>query len=183
LEITMPRKFVGMLAAAFAALSLSACVVSQTPLITDAKPLLGQQFEVHLYEDFVDNKASDVHASVYQWKDGQYVRANGLARDVKRFVAEPLTGNDFVIQSTDNQGTTYLYWIGRRLTPGVYLVFGIDEIDADDVTQKAICGSDRPDGMCSITTREELWTMARAAAAKPPQNSALGVVLSKPTSF
>ena len=177
------RKLFRTVAAAIAALSLSACVGSENPLITDAKPLLGQQFEVHLYESFVDNKASDFHASIYQWKDGQYVRLSGLARDVKRFVAEPLAGGDFVIQSSGDQDKNYLYWIGRRLTPGVYLVFGVDEMDADDVTRKAICGGDRPDGVCRVTTHEQLLTMARATAAKPPRNPALGVVLSRPTSF
>ena len=62
--------FARLICAVIAALSFSACVQSQTPLITDAQPLLGQQFEVHLYEDFVDNKASSVHTAVYQWKDG-----------------------------------------------------------------------------------------------------------------
>jgi hypothetical protein len=179
----MLRNLFSILGAIFAALSLSACVESQAPLISNAKPLLGEQFEVHLYEDFVDNKASDVHSSIYRWKDGEYVRANGLARDAKRFVAEPLANNDFVIQSSDDQGTTYLYWIGRRLTPGVYLIFGIDEADADDATRKAICAKGQPDGMCRVITREQLWTMARATVAQPPKNPALGVVLSKPTSF
>ena len=58
-----------------AALVLSGCVESQTPLITDARPLLGQQFEVHLYEDFVDGKATDFHTANYRWHDGQYMRA------------------------------------------------------------------------------------------------------------
>ena len=50
----MSRTVFGKLAvAAIAALFLSGCVQSQTPLITDAQPLLGKQFEVHLYEDFV----------------------------------------------------------------------------------------------------------------------------------
>jgi hypothetical protein len=179
----MSRTVFGKLAvAAIAALSLSACVQSQAPLITDAQPLLGQQFEVHLYEDFVDNKASGVHASTYQWKDGQYVRASGLAQDAKRFVAQPLAGNDFVIQSSDGSGKTFLYWIGRRLTPGVYQIFGINEMDADEATRKAICG-DRSGDVCWITSREQLITMARATAAKPPHNAALGVVLSRPTSF
>src|SRR4051812_41014240 len=88
--------------AALAAISLAACVESHGPLIENAQPLLGPQFEVHLYEDFVDNKASSVHASVYQWKNGQYGRANGLARDAKSFVAQALAGNDFLLQSTDD---------------------------------------------------------------------------------
>ena len=179
----MSRTVFGRLAvAAIAALSLSACVQSQTPLITDSQPLLGQQFEVHLYEDFVDNKASGVHASVYQWKDGQYVRASGFAQDAKRFVAQPLAGNDFIIQSSDENGKIFLYWIGRRLTPGVYQIFGIDEMDADEATRKKICG-ERSDSICSVTSRDQLLTMARATAAKPPSNAALGVVLSRPASF
>jgi hypothetical protein len=179
----MSRTVLGKLTvAAIAALLLSACVQSQTPLITDAQPLLGQQFEVHLYEDFVDNKASGVHASTYQWRDGQYVRASGLAQDAKRFVAQPLAGNDFVIQSSDENGRVFLYWLGRRLTPGVYQIFGINEMDADEATRKAIC-SDRSVDICWVATRDQLLTLARATAAKPPRNAALGVVLSRPASF
>ncbi len=37
-------------AATATALALSGCVESQAPLIADARPLLGQRFEVHLYE-------------------------------------------------------------------------------------------------------------------------------------
>jgi hypothetical protein len=168
--------------AAIAGLFLSACVQSQAPLIADAQPLLGQQFEVHLYEDFVDNKASGVHASTYQWKDGQYVRASGLAQDAKRFVAVPLAGSDFIIQSSDENGRVFVYWLGRRLTPGVYQIFGINEMDDDEATRKAICG-DRSADICWVTTRDQLLTLARATAAKPPRNTALGVVLSKPASF
>ena len=77
----MSRTFFGKFAVVgIATLLLSACIQSKAPLITDAQPLLGQQFEVHLYEDFVDNKASGLHASAYQWKDDQYVRLSGLAR-------------------------------------------------------------------------------------------------------
>jgi hypothetical protein len=174
----MSRNLFEALGIILAALALSACVESQAPLITDAKPLLGQQFAVHLYEDFVDNKASDVHASVYQWMDGQYVRAYGLASDAKRFVAEPLAGNDFLIQSTDEKRQAYLYWIGRRLTPGVYLIFGVEQADADEATRKAIC-ADPASSICQVTTRDQLLTLARASAAKPPRSPALGVVLGK----
>ena len=169
--------------AVLAAISLAACVESQAPLLENAQPLLGQQFEVHLYEEFVDNKASAVHASVYQWKDGQYVRANGLARDAKSFVAQPLAGNDFLIQSTDASRNTYLYWIGRKLSPGVYLIFAIDEMDTDQDSRTAVCGSDHSDGICNVKTREQLIRLAHATAAKPPRNAALGVVLSRPAAF
>lgn len=129
----MGRNFLGRIAlAVISALSLTGCVESQAPLITDAQPLLGQQFGVHLYEEFVDNKAGDVHSSAYWWKDGQYVRAYGLARDAKRFVAQPLDGNDFLLQSNDEGRGAYLYWVARKVSPGVYLIFGVDEMAVDE---------------------------------------------------
>lgn len=180
----MTRKFLGRLAAAaIVALALSACVESRTPLVTKAQPVLGQQFEVHLYEDFVDNKASGMHAAVYRWQDDQYIRVSGLARDARRFVAQPLADNDFLIQSSDESNGAYLYWIGRKLAPGVYLVFGVDENDADETTRKEICGADRSDGVCWVSARDELIMLARATAAKPPKKAALGVVMSRPAAF
>ncbi len=178
----MSRKFFRIVTAIIAALTLSACVESQTPLITDAKPLLGMHFIVNLYEDFADNKAGNVHSSVYQWKNGQYIRAYGQARDAKRFVAEPLSDSDFVIQSSDEQNKRYVYWIGRRLTPGIYSIVGIEELDANDATRKAVCG-DRADGICEVTTRDQLLTLARATAAKPLRNPAIAVVLNAGASF
>ena len=167
-----------MAAAATAALALSACVESQVPLLTDARPLLGQQFEVHLYENFVDGKASDFHRSVYQWKGGEYVGSSGLARDAKRFDAQPLAANDFLLQSTDSTNS-FNYWIGRKLAVGVYLVFPLDETDADDATRTAVCGKDLPEGICRVKTYDQLVTMAHATVAKPVRNAALGVVLIK----
>jgi hypothetical protein len=169
----------GLAAAVTAALALSACVESQVPLITDTRPLLGQQFEVHLYETFIDGKATDFHTSSYYWKDGQYVRGSGLARDAKRFVAQPLAANDFLLQSTDDSAKIFNYWIGRKLAVGVYMIFPVDETDADDATRTAVCGKDQPEGICRVGAYDQLVTMARATAAKPVQISALGVVLTK----
>ena len=74
---------------------------------------------MHLYETFVDGKAGDFHTSTYYWKDGQYVRGSGLARDAKRFVAQSLAANDFLLQSTDDSAKLFYYWIGRKLAVGV----------------------------------------------------------------
>jgi hypothetical protein len=169
---------IGLTVAVTAALSLSACVESQVPLLTDAQPLLGQQFEVHLYENFVDGKAGDFHVSVYQWKDGEYLGSRGLGRDAKRFVAQPLAANDFLLQSTDSTNL-FDYWIGRKLAVGVYLIIPLDETDADDATRAAACGKDQPEGICQVATYDQLLKMARATAAKPVRNAALGVVLTR----
>lgn len=180
----MSRKLFSQLAAVtIAALTLSACVESRVPFVTNAQPLLGQQFEVHLYEDFVDNKANATHAAVYQWKEGQYVRVSGLSRDAKGFAAQALAGNDFLLQSSYESSGAYVYWIGRKFAPGVYLIFGVDENDTDEATRNAICGVDRPQGVCRVSARDELMTLARATAAKPPKKAALAVVLNRPAGF
>ena len=67
----------------FIALDLSACVESRAPLLAQAQATAGQQFELNFYEDFKDGKAQEFHAAIYRWNDGRYVRAGGLARDVR----------------------------------------------------------------------------------------------------
>lgn len=177
------RSLVKLTLAFISALSLTACVESQAPLIDDARPLLGQQFGVHLYEEFVDNKAGDVHSSVYWWKDGEYVRAYGLARDARRFVAQPLEGNDFLLQSSDEGRGVYLYWVARKLSPGVYLLFAVDETAVDEPDRGVLCGTAVTDGICRIQTRDQLIALARATAARPPKATALAVVVGKPPAF
>jgi hypothetical protein len=183
-ELAMRRKLLSKFAVAiFASLSLAACVESRAPIITDAEPLLGQQFGVHLYEEFADKRAGDVHSSAYWWKDGQYVRTYGLARDAKQFVAQPLEGDDFLLQSSNDGQGTYHYWLARKLHTGVYLIFDLDETALDEATRRSVCGTNGIDGICLITTREQLLTVARATAAGPRKPAALGVIVGKPPAF
>ena len=141
-----PLRRIGLAVAGATMLSLSACVESQIPLLTDTQPLLGQQFEVHLYENFVDGKAIDFHTAIYRWKDGRYVRGSGLARDVTSFAVKLLEGNDFIIQGTNEAERLFNYWIGRRLIYGAYLIFALDETDVDAAIRNAICAKDQPGG-------------------------------------
>jgi hypothetical protein len=165
-------------ACAIVTMLLAGCVESSKPLITNARPLIGERFEVHLYENFVENKASYFHTAVYQWRDGQYLRASGLANDAKRFAAEPLAGSDFILQSTDDEGKRFVFWIGRKLSDGVYLIFALNAEDADEATRTANCSKETTD-LCRIATHEHLVAMARAAAAKPVRDAALAVLVSK----
>lgn len=181
------RKIGLAITAVSATLILSGCVESDKPLLTDAKPLLGQQFVVHLYESFVDKKAEAFHSAVYRWKDGEYVRESGLARDVRRFVALSISSEDFIIQGTgDNEKLkgvanreVFDYWIGRRLVDGVYLIFAVNETDVDDSTRVAMCGQANPPGICHIQSYDQLVVLARATAARPVRESAVGVILAK----
>jgi hypothetical protein len=183
LEHHMPRIFrflprTALVLLASAALTLTACVESGAPIVRNAKPLLGQQFNVHLYDDFTDGKPKNFHAAAYRWTDGEYIRASGLGSDAKRFTAEPLAGSDFVIQSTDEHGKRFVFWIGRKLHDGAYLIFPLNVADADDATRKSVCGAEHVE-VCRISTHEQLVVMARATAAKPPRDQVLSVVLAK----
>ena len=171
----LPRATLTVLTSA--ALALTACVELDAPLISNAKPLLGQEFRVHLYDDFSEGKPKDFHAAAYRWVNGEYVRASGLGSDAKRFVAEPVAAKDFVIQSTDENSKRFVFWIGRKLHDGAYLVFPLDMADADDATRKRVCG-DQVD-VCRISSHEQLLVMARATAAKQPSDPVLSIVLAK----
>jgi hypothetical protein len=53
--------------AGFAAVVSAGCVQSERQLITDAKPLMGESFEAHFFENFVDGKASVARPDI--WPD------------------------------------------------------------------------------------------------------------------
>jgi hypothetical protein len=157
--------------------NLTACVESETSLLKNAQPFLGQRFEVHLYEDLVEGKAGNFHGANYSWSDGRYVRAAQIAGHILSFVAIPLEGNDYIVETTDGPGELFDYWIGRKLIDGVYLLFRIDETDADSDVRNVACVKNLPQGICLIETYDHLIELARATAAKPVHNPALGVIV------
>jgi hypothetical protein len=98
-----------------AAVLLSACVQSKTPLLTATKPLLGDQFQLNRYEDFTDGKADSVKLSVFRWNGTRYAFVSG-ASDVKSFVAEPLDADTFLLEAGDDK--VYAYLLARKLAEG-----------------------------------------------------------------
>jgi hypothetical protein len=157
---------------------LSACVVSQEPLLTDSQPLLGRQFEAHLYEDFQNAKAGDFHVATYRWEDGRYVRASGSAQDAANFVVRELSGDDFIIQNSSGSEKAFTYWVGRRVIPGVYLMVPINENDVDAAVQSTACAKEKAvEGVCRVETYDHLVTLALGTASKPLRDPALAVIL------
>ncbi len=58
------------------------------------------------------------------------------------------------------------YGIARKLADGTYLLFAVDEDDADEATRAKFC--DKGAGTaCRVATREAVLAFARASAAKP----------------
>lgn len=157
---------------------LPGCLMSREPLLTDALPSLGGQFEVHLYEDFQNAKAGDFHVATYRWEDGRYVRSSGSARDAVNFAVRELGGDDFIIQSSSGPEKVFNYWIGRRVIPGVYLMVPIDENDVDAAIRSTACAKEKPAyEICRVETYDHLVMLARGTASKPLRDPALGVIL------
>ena len=99
--------------------------------MTVAETASREQFKVHLYEDFTGGKRG-TSCRFLPLRDTVSIFAQVFSvSDSRRFVAEPLAGSDFVIESTDEQGKRFVFWIGRKLHDGAYLVFPLDIADAD----------------------------------------------------
>jgi len=68
------------------------------------------------------------------------------------------------------------YAIARKLADGTYLLFAVDEGDADEAMRNNTCGTNFHVG-CHVTTREEVLAFARATAAKRHSTGGLALLM------
>ncbi|MGZ3324340.1 MAG: hypothetical protein ACXU9C_25655 [Xanthobacteraceae bacterium] len=157
----------------FAALVLSACVQSKKPLLAGSKPLLGAQFQLNLYQDFIEGKALSIKTSVFRWNDTHYSLVSGDSSGEKYFVIHPFDGNDFLIEATYEDDNVYL--LARKQAKGTYRIQPIDQNNVDEATRIRTCVTRNPI-ICIIQTRQQLDTFVRAAAAKTGGYITVGVI-------
>jgi hypothetical protein len=157
--------------------SVSACVVSEKPLLQNSKPTLGPRFTVQLFRKFSDGRAHDLKTSIFEWKEGVYVNTGGSTMDLPRFVAQPLS-DDFIIQSFNGDKKLFTYWIGRKITSGAYLVVAMNEDALPSERRDAVCQEGSPSGFCVIDTAEQLGEVARATAKAPIKNAEVAIIVS-----
>jgi hypothetical protein len=162
--------------AALCALSLSGCIDSADPILSDAQPVLGPRLKLQLYS-LRDGHALDPERASFAWNGNLYVRSGGGMKDISSFTVHPFEAGDFIIQSTPLRHPDHAeYALMRKLAEGVYQVVAIDEDDADEPTRAAQCK--HPGGTaCRIETREQLFTFARATAAKRKTDGGLAIRL------
>jgi hypothetical protein len=156
-----------------AAVMLSACVQSKTPLLTATKPLLGDQFQLNRYEDFTDGKADSVKLSVFRWNGTRYAYVSGSSSDVKSFVAEPLDADTFLLEASDDK--VYAYLLARKLAEGTYRILPVDEKYLDAATQTKNCVTQDRE-TCVVATRQQLDTFVKASIGKTIAYTMLAVV-------
>lgn len=157
--ITLARGVLALLAAGM----LGACVQSKTPILTDTKPVLGQDFQLNLFEDFTEGKAISAKISVFRWNGSRYAYVSGNSSDVKYIVAEALDADTFLIEASDDK--VYAYLLGRKLTDGTYRISPVDEKYLDKATQTRSCVTQNSE-TCTVATRAQLDTFVRASLGK-----------------
>ncbi len=172
----MKSLFVRAAFVAFCGLALSGCIDSAAPILADAQPVLGEHLRLQLYS-LRDGHAHDPERARFKWDGQHYVRAGGGMKDVANFTLHPFEGGDFILQSVSTEHPEHVeYALMRTLAEGVYQVVAIDEDDADAAARAADCK--HPGGAaCRIETRDQLFTFARATAAKRKADGGLAIRL------
>jgi hypothetical protein len=146
-----------------AGLLLTACVQSETPLLSGTKPVLGDQFQLNLFDDFTDGKADTVRTAVFRWNASRYVLTSGDLLDIKYLVAQPLDDNNSLIQIGNDK--EYVYLLSRKLAEGTYRILPVNEKDLDAAAQKRTCATVKGD-ICTIATRQQLDALVHASLGK-----------------
>ena len=93
------------------------------------------------------------------------------------FTVHPFEGGDLLVQTVPSARSRKIeYALLHPLTDGVYYVVVIDEADADQAMRSANCG--QPSNYsCRVATREQLFAMTRATAARHKQDGGLAIRL------
>lgn len=145
------------------AIGLSACVLSEKPLVTAAIPISGDRFNVTLFRDFANGRAQTIDQRHYAWNGSRYVATWSEPRGETRLMALQL-GEDVLVQRTDGAETIASYWIARPIFAGAYFVFPVDENALSSEDRSRICASEGPEGLCLIKSYEQLLEVAKATA-------------------
>jgi hypothetical protein len=161
--------------AAGAALALTGCVSSTGPVLSDAKPVLGERGLIHAYT-LAQGAAHDPEVVSFQWSGSRYL-VRGKSIGFSEFTAHPYEGRDWIVQGTTQRAPHRIeYGLARRLAEGVYQLVAIDEDDAGAAAREKFCTKTQ-DASCRIATPEQLFVFARASADKPMEGGGLAVVV------
>jgi hypothetical protein len=155
--------------------ALAGCIDSAEPLLTNARPLLGQRLNLQLYAMRATGLYDSATAN-FVWQNGHYARIGGTDTSIHDFTLHPFQGRDLIVQEF-HAGAPVNYAILRKLAAGTYLAFVIDEADADEATRRKFCK--RLGSGCTVTTRQAVLAFARASAARRPSVGGLVLVLSE----
>jgi len=158
-----------------ASLALSGCISSTGPILGDAKALLGERGQIHIF-NARESGPSEHSVVTFRWTGGRYV-LSGRSIGVSDFTAHAYEGRDLIVQSRSARAPHPTeYALARKLANGVYMVQPINEDDADETARQRFCDK-TSNASCRITTPEQLFVFARATAAKELENGGIAVIV------
>ncbi|MGB7099712.1 MAG: hypothetical protein WBD95_13235 [Xanthobacteraceae bacterium] len=128
---------------------LTNCIESTHPLLTDARPLLGDRLRFQLYA-LRQGAAHDPIVAAFVWRNDRYALTSGGGEGFGDITIHRFKGRDLIVQSI-RPGLPAEYAIARKLADGTYLVVPIDETDADESTRKEFC-SRESGASCRVAT-------------------------------
>src|SRR5258708_3069381 len=121
--------------ASLAALTLTGCISSTAPILTDAKPVLGERGLIHAFT-LSEGAAHDPGVVSFRWSGSRYLVA-GKSIGFSEFTAYPYEGRDWIVQGTTQRAPQRgEYGLARRLAAGVYLLGASNEDDANGPTRE-----------------------------------------------
>ena len=172
------------LLAALLCLVASACVSSTEPILSDARSILGDRGQLHIFSA-PKNGARDVLRYNFQWRRDRYVATTGPRAAPVEFTAHAFEGRDLVVQWKSASAWSpkqkqrgmrpVTYFLLRRVAEGAFLMLPISEDDADETVRKRFCIKS-PETTCRVSTPEQLFAFARATAEKEEPDAGIVVV-------
>jgi hypothetical protein len=170
--------------AAALCLATGACVTSSDPILDEAKAILGVRGELHIFTAPKDG-VRQVRRYRFNWNGKRYRVTQGRGRRVGEFTAHAFEGRDLVVQwkgpalGSKKKALTIAqvrYALARRVAEGTYLFVPITEDDVDEATRKRFCTAS-PETPCRISTPEQLFVFARAAAERDDQDAGVAIIV------
>jgi hypothetical protein len=138
---------------------LGGCISSTEPILGDAKAILGERIDMHIFNTRDDALHSE-GVSVMQWTGSRYVQQGGAAH-TDDFTVHAFEGRDLIIQTAPRPPRPVEYALARRLAPGTYLIAPIDEQAADEATRERFC-TKTEQAPCRVMMPEQVFVFARA---------------------
>jgi hypothetical protein len=159
-------------------LLLPGCISSDGPILSDAKAILGERGQIHLFSTSGGGREHTVVS--FRWNGSRYVMT-GRSPGVSDFTAHAYEGRDLIVQGRATRAPRPTeYALARKIAEGTYLVTPISEDDADDEARARFC-SKTPNASCRISTPEQLFVFARATAAKEQEGGGVAVIVPAPS--
>ena len=150
---------------------LTGCISSTAPVLTGGQPLLGEHPRLQFYT-LRDGAAHEPATETFRFTDGRYVPISGTRKDIGPFTLHAFDGGDLIAQS-NRPGHPAEYAIARKLADGTYLLFVIDEADADEATRSSIAVRTPP---ANAASRRKRLCLRLPAPPRPSPTRAAGLL-------